>query len=167
MQISRKRFEIETWYRLPTNRKWPMADRTMTSLMANETETPSTTGDWKEPLIIFWVLGLGWVQPSLTRHVSAFDQCVDDYRFTRRRSVAGAQLAARVCTPQRAVLLYARTHARTATHQRYWDHTRRSIRIVPHNTTHHTYRTSHKLDSIRFVPCNTARKLYDRTMRLY
>jgi len=31
MQISRKRFEIEAWYQLPTNRKWPMADQMMTS----------------------------------------------------------------------------------------------------------------------------------------
>jgi len=29
MQISQKRFEIETWYQLTTNRKWPMADRMM------------------------------------------------------------------------------------------------------------------------------------------
>jgi len=36
MQISRKRFEIETWYhQLPTNRKWPMADRMMTSSMTS------------------------------------------------------------------------------------------------------------------------------------
>jgi len=27
MQISRKWFELETWYQLTTNRKWPMADR--------------------------------------------------------------------------------------------------------------------------------------------
>jgi len=26
MQISRKQFEIQAWYQLPTNRKWPMAD---------------------------------------------------------------------------------------------------------------------------------------------
>jgi len=26
MQISRKRFEVEAWYQVPTNRKWPMAD---------------------------------------------------------------------------------------------------------------------------------------------
>jgi len=31
MQISRKRFDLETWYQLPTNRKWPMTDRMMTS----------------------------------------------------------------------------------------------------------------------------------------
>jgi len=31
MQISEKRFEIETWYQLHTNRKWPIADRMMTS----------------------------------------------------------------------------------------------------------------------------------------
>jgi len=30
-QISRKRFELETWYQLPTNRKWPMVDRMMTT----------------------------------------------------------------------------------------------------------------------------------------
>ena len=35
MQMSRKRFEIETWYQLPTNRKWPMADRMMTSSMTS------------------------------------------------------------------------------------------------------------------------------------
>jgi len=35
MQISRKRFEIEAWYQLPTNRKWPMADRMMTSSMTS------------------------------------------------------------------------------------------------------------------------------------
>jgi len=35
MQISRKRFEIETWYQLTTNRKWPMADRMMTSSMTS------------------------------------------------------------------------------------------------------------------------------------
>jgi len=35
MQISRKRFEIETWYQLITNRKWPTADRMMTSSMTS------------------------------------------------------------------------------------------------------------------------------------
>jgi len=35
MQISRKLFEIETWYQLPTSRKWPMADRMMTSPMTS------------------------------------------------------------------------------------------------------------------------------------
>jgi len=35
MQISRKRFEIEAWFQLPTNRKWPMADRMMTSSMTS------------------------------------------------------------------------------------------------------------------------------------
>jgi len=35
MQISRKRFEIEASYQLPTNRKWPMADQTMTSSMTS------------------------------------------------------------------------------------------------------------------------------------
>jgi len=35
MQISRKRFEIETWYQLTTNRKWPMADQMMTSSMTS------------------------------------------------------------------------------------------------------------------------------------
>jgi len=28
-----KRFEIQAWYQLPTNRKWPMADQMMTSSM--------------------------------------------------------------------------------------------------------------------------------------
>jgi len=35
MQISRKRFEIEAWYQLPTNRKWPMVVRMMTSSMTS------------------------------------------------------------------------------------------------------------------------------------
>jgi len=35
MQISQKRFEIEAWYQLPTNRKRPMADRMMTSSMTS------------------------------------------------------------------------------------------------------------------------------------
>jgi len=35
MRISRKPFEIETWYQLTTNRKWPMADRMMTSSMTS------------------------------------------------------------------------------------------------------------------------------------
>jgi len=35
MQISQKRFEIEAWYQLPTNRKWPMSDRMMTSSMTS------------------------------------------------------------------------------------------------------------------------------------
>jgi len=33
MQMSRKPFEIEILYQLPTNRKWPMADRMMTFSM--------------------------------------------------------------------------------------------------------------------------------------
>jgi len=33
MQMSRKRFEIETWYQLSTNRKLSVADRLMTSSM--------------------------------------------------------------------------------------------------------------------------------------
>jgi len=35
MQISRKRFETETWYQLPTNRKRPVEDRIMTSTMTS------------------------------------------------------------------------------------------------------------------------------------
>jgi len=35
MQVSRKWFEIVTWYQLLTNRKWPMADRMMTSSMTS------------------------------------------------------------------------------------------------------------------------------------
>jgi len=33
MQISRKWFELQTWNQLATNRKWPTANRTMTSSM--------------------------------------------------------------------------------------------------------------------------------------
>jgi len=35
MQISQEWFEIEAWYQLPTNRKWPVADRMMTSSMTS------------------------------------------------------------------------------------------------------------------------------------
>jgi len=35
MQISRKQFEIDARYQLPTNRKWPMADQMMTSSMTS------------------------------------------------------------------------------------------------------------------------------------
>jgi len=35
MQLSRKWFEIEAWYQLPTNRKWPTADRMLTSSMTS------------------------------------------------------------------------------------------------------------------------------------
>ena len=35
MQISQKWIEIEAWYQLPTNRKWPVADRMMTSSMTS------------------------------------------------------------------------------------------------------------------------------------
>jgi len=35
MQISRKRFELETWYQLTTNKKCPMVDRMMTSSMTS------------------------------------------------------------------------------------------------------------------------------------
>jgi len=35
MQISRKRFEIDAWYQLITNWKWPTADRMMTSSMTS------------------------------------------------------------------------------------------------------------------------------------
>jgi len=37
MQISQKWFEIEAWYQLPTNRKWPMVDRMMTLSMTSVT----------------------------------------------------------------------------------------------------------------------------------
>jgi len=36
VQISQKRFEIEAWYQLLTNRKWPMADRMLTSSMTSD-----------------------------------------------------------------------------------------------------------------------------------
>jgi len=35
MQISRKWLEIKAWYQLPTNRKWPMLERVMTSTMTS------------------------------------------------------------------------------------------------------------------------------------
>jgi len=35
-----KRFELEAWYQLPTNRKWPMADRMMTlSMMSHDIQS--------------------------------------------------------------------------------------------------------------------------------
>jgi len=44
MQISQKRFELETWYQLPINRKWPMADRMMTSSMTSR--DPERSKSW-------------------------------------------------------------------------------------------------------------------------
>jgi len=35
MRRSRKWLEIETWYQLTANRKWPVADRMMTSSMTS------------------------------------------------------------------------------------------------------------------------------------
>ena len=49
MQISRKRFEIEARYQLPTNRKWPTADRTMTSSMTSR--DPETSKSWPSWMI--------------------------------------------------------------------------------------------------------------------
>jgi len=46
MQISRKQFEIETWYQLTTNRKWPMADRMMTTSMTSR--YPERSRSWPQ-----------------------------------------------------------------------------------------------------------------------
>jgi len=35
MEISRKWFEIEAWYQLPTNRKLPMVEQMMTTSMTS------------------------------------------------------------------------------------------------------------------------------------
>jgi len=35
MEISQKGFETEAWYQLPTNRKWPIADRMMASSLTS------------------------------------------------------------------------------------------------------------------------------------
>jgi len=48
MQISRKRFEIEAWYQLPTNRKRPLADRMMTSSMTSR--DPARSRSWPQYL---------------------------------------------------------------------------------------------------------------------
>jgi len=54
MRISQKRFEIETWYQLPTNRKWPMADRMMTSSLTSRDRERSRS--WSQYLSgpLFW-----------------------------------------------------------------------------------------------------------------
>jgi len=54
MQISRKRFELQTWYQLPTNRKWPMADRMMTSSMTSR--DPERSKSWPS-LELYWLTG--------------------------------------------------------------------------------------------------------------
>jgi len=36
MQISRKQSEIEAWYQLPTNRKWPMVEPKITSSITSD-----------------------------------------------------------------------------------------------------------------------------------
>jgi len=48
MRRSRKRFEIETWYQLTANRKWPMADRMMTSSMTSRDH--ETSRSWSQYL---------------------------------------------------------------------------------------------------------------------
>jgi len=50
MQISRKRFELETWNQLTTNRKRPMADRMMTSLMTSRRHV-TLKGQGRDPNI--------------------------------------------------------------------------------------------------------------------
>jgi len=54
MQISRKRFETETCYQLPTNRKWPMVDQMMTSSMTSRDRERSRS--WSQHLLcrLFW-----------------------------------------------------------------------------------------------------------------
>jgi len=54
MQISRKRFEIEALYQLPTNWKWPMVDRMMTSSMTSHDLERSRS--WHQYLYgsLFW-----------------------------------------------------------------------------------------------------------------
>ena len=47
-QISRKRFEVEAWYQLPTNRKWPMVERKMTSSMTSY--DPERSRSWPQYL---------------------------------------------------------------------------------------------------------------------
>ena len=49
MQISRKRFEIQAWYQLTTNRKRGMADRMMTLLMTSR--DPEMKGQGRDPNI--------------------------------------------------------------------------------------------------------------------
>jgi len=48
MQISQKRFEIETRFQLTTNRKWPMADQMMTSSMTSR--YPERSRSWPQYL---------------------------------------------------------------------------------------------------------------------
>jgi len=48
MHTSQKRFEIEAWYQLPTNRKTPMADRMMTSPMTSH--DPERSRSWPQYL---------------------------------------------------------------------------------------------------------------------
>jgi len=54
MQISRKRFLIEDWYQLPTNRKWPLAIQMMTSSMTSRDLDRSRS--WSQYLYgpLFW-----------------------------------------------------------------------------------------------------------------
>jgi len=48
MQISQKRFEIQALYQLPTNRKWPTAERMMTSSMTSR--DLERVGSWSQYL---------------------------------------------------------------------------------------------------------------------
>jgi len=49
MEISRKRFEVEAWYQLPTNRKWPKADQMMTSSMISRDHERSMCSGYANP----------------------------------------------------------------------------------------------------------------------
>ena len=58
MQISRKRFELETWYQIPTNRKRPMADRMKTSSMTSR--DPERSRSW--PQYLYGPLFQNWLE---------------------------------------------------------------------------------------------------------
>jgi len=54
-KLSRKQFELETWYQLPTNRKWPMADRMMTSsMMSRDRERSRSYTAWLKSQFRGW-----------------------------------------------------------------------------------------------------------------
>jgi len=55
MQISRKRYEIEARYQIPTNRKWPLADQMMTSWMTSR--DPDGSKSWHSYIYMWSRLG--------------------------------------------------------------------------------------------------------------
>jgi len=77
MEISRKRFEIDAWYQLLPNRKWPMVDRMMTSLMTSVT----LRGQGRDPNIFNARYFRKWLEIETRLQWSTHRKCHVRYRM--------------------------------------------------------------------------------------